>query len=87
MITFPNCKINLGLNIIRKRSDGYHDLETIFYPIALNDILEIIQSKENNPNFFRVITFLIIKNFHPSKIKINNIQIKIKKVGENFSQN
>lgn len=53
MITFPNCKINLGLNIIRKRSDGYHDLETIFYPNALNDIVEIIQSKENNPNFFQ----------------------------------
>jgi 4-diphosphocytidyl-2-C-methyl-D-erythritol kinase len=42
MILFPNCKINLGLNIIRKREDGYHDLETIFYPIFINDILEII---------------------------------------------
>lgn len=42
MILFPNCKINLGLNIIRKREDGYHDLETVFYPIFINDILEII---------------------------------------------
>ncbi len=42
MLIFPNCKINLGLNIIRKRSDGYHDLETIFYPVALRDALEII---------------------------------------------
>ena len=33
MITFPNAKINLGLNIIEKRPDGYHNLETIFYPI------------------------------------------------------
>ena len=41
MITFPNAKINLGLNIIRKRNDGYHDLETIFYPIQLTDILEV----------------------------------------------
>lgn len=46
MVTFPNCKINLGLNILQKRSDGYHDLETIFFPIALSDILEIISSEE-----------------------------------------
>lgn len=41
MITFPNAKINLGLNIIAKRSDGYHNLETVFYPIPLHDALEI----------------------------------------------
>lgn len=41
MITFPNAKINLGLNIIEKRPDGYHNLETIFYPIPLEDALEI----------------------------------------------
>lgn len=45
MIVFPNCKINLGLNILRKRSDGYHDLETVFYPVPLTDILEIIEYK------------------------------------------
>ena len=42
MIAFPNCKINLGLSIIEKRDDGYHNLETIFYPLAINDIVEII---------------------------------------------
>ncbi|MBI3138616.1 MAG: 4-(cytidine 5'-diphospho)-2-C-methyl-D-erythritol kinase [Sphingobacteriales bacterium] len=42
MIVYPNCKINLGLHILRKRADGYHDLETVFYPTRLNDILEII---------------------------------------------
>lgn len=41
MITFPNVKINLGLNITEKRSDGYHNLETIFYPVHLEDALEI----------------------------------------------
>jgi 4-diphosphocytidyl-2-C-methyl-D-erythritol kinase len=46
MVVFPNCKINLGLNITRKRTDGYHDLETIFYPVQLRDALELIQSKE-----------------------------------------
>ena len=45
MLVFPNCKINLGLNIIRKREDEFHDLETIFFPIAFTDILEIITSE------------------------------------------
>jgi 4-diphosphocytidyl-2-C-methyl-D-erythritol kinase len=42
MISFPNCKINLGLNIIHKRGDGYHDLETVFYPIMIKDVLEVV---------------------------------------------
>ncbi|MEG0011657.1 MAG: 4-(cytidine 5'-diphospho)-2-C-methyl-D-erythritol kinase [Muribaculaceae bacterium] len=45
MIRFPNAKINLGLNIVRRRDDGYHDIETVFYPIPLNDILEIVPSE------------------------------------------
>jgi 4-diphosphocytidyl-2-C-methyl-D-erythritol kinase len=44
MICFPNAKINLGLNIVSKRPDGYHNLETIFYPIGLKDALEIVPS-------------------------------------------
>ncbi len=50
MIVFPDCKINLGLNILRKRSDGYHDLETIFYPVPLTDSLEIIENKQPGKN-------------------------------------
>jgi 4-diphosphocytidyl-2-C-methyl-D-erythritol kinase len=42
MVSFPPCKINLGLNIISKRPDGYHNLETLFYPVPWTDILEII---------------------------------------------
>ncbi|MGN0236348.1 MAG: 4-(cytidine 5'-diphospho)-2-C-methyl-D-erythritol kinase [Paludibacteraceae bacterium] len=42
MLLYPNCKINVGLRVVRKREDGYHDLETIFYPIkGLHDELEI----------------------------------------------
>ncbi len=41
MIIFPNAKINIGLNIIEKRNNGYHNLETIFYPINLQDALEV----------------------------------------------
>jgi 4-diphosphocytidyl-2-C-methyl-D-erythritol kinase len=40
MIFFPNCKINLGLRILNKREDGFHNLETVFYPININDALE-----------------------------------------------
>ncbi len=50
MLRFPNCKINLGLQILRKRADGYHDLATVFYPIGLKDALEIIPRSEfTNP--------------------------------------
>ena len=45
MITFPNAKLNLGLNILRKREDGYHDLESLFIPYeGLRDVLEIVPS-------------------------------------------
>ena len=46
MIVFPRCKINLGLSITAKRADGYHELETVFYPVELHDILEIISTNE-----------------------------------------
>jgi 4-diphosphocytidyl-2-C-methyl-D-erythritol kinase len=42
MIVFPNCKINLGLHILRRRADGFHDLETVFYPVPVNDALEVL---------------------------------------------
>lgn len=48
MVLFPNCKINLGLNILRKREDGFHDIETIFYPLKLCDALELMESADNN---------------------------------------
>jgi 4-diphosphocytidyl-2-C-methyl-D-erythritol kinase len=45
MISYPNAKINLGLNVIRKRSDGYHDIESVFYPIPWRDVLEIVPER------------------------------------------
>ncbi len=52
MISFPNAKINLGLDIVSKRPDGYHNLETIFYPINIKDALEITESTENTAYTF-----------------------------------
>lgn len=46
MVSFPNAKINLGLNILRKREDGFHDLASVFYPVMLKDALEIIPHTE-----------------------------------------
>ena len=46
MVSFPNCKINLGLNIVNKRDDGYHDIETFFFPVHLKDSLEIIEKEK-----------------------------------------
>lgn len=45
MIVFPNAKINIGLRILRRRPDGYHDLDSVFLPIGWSDVLEIIPSK------------------------------------------
>ena len=48
MICFPNCKINIGLNIIEKRKDGFHNLETVFYPINLKETLEFVEQDSQN---------------------------------------
>lgn len=45
MICFPNAKINLGLNVVSKRPDGYHNIETLFYPIPVKDALEIVKAE------------------------------------------
>lgn len=45
MVVFPNAKINIGLNILSKREDGYHNLQTVFAAIAIKDALEIIEAK------------------------------------------
>jgi 4-diphosphocytidyl-2-C-methyl-D-erythritol kinase len=49
MIAFPPCKINLGLNVTARRSDGYHHIESLFYPVQLNDVLEVVENPENPP--------------------------------------
>ena len=51
MICFPNAKINLGLHVLSKRADGYHNLETVFYPVNICDALEIVPAEEGKTTF------------------------------------
>lgn len=50
MITFPIAKVNLGLNVVERRPDGYHNLETVFYPIPIKDALEVQPMDEGFPS-------------------------------------
>jgi 4-diphosphocytidyl-2-C-methyl-D-erythritol kinase len=52
MITFPIAKINLGLNVVERRSDGYHNLETVFYPVPISDALEVQMMDKSFPSDF-----------------------------------
>lgn len=51
MIVFPNCKINIGLNIVSRRADGYHNLETIFFPIGIKDVIEFTENGTDKVSF------------------------------------
>jgi 4-diphosphocytidyl-2-C-methyl-D-erythritol kinase len=51
MISFPNAKINLGLTVVSKRPDGYHNIETVFYPVHWCDVLEIVPAKKEKGVF------------------------------------
>ena len=51
MLLFANAKINIGLNITGKRNDGYHELQTVFYPIPFFDIIEILPNNKSDISF------------------------------------
>lgn len=51
MVSFPHCKINLGLHVVAKRTDGFHDIETCFYPVPRTDMLEVIRSSEFSAHY------------------------------------
>lgn len=53
MLRFPNCKINIGLYILNRRPDGFHSIQSIFYPLHfLSDALEIVESQDDSDHFF-----------------------------------
>jgi 4-diphosphocytidyl-2-C-methyl-D-erythritol kinase len=81
MVVFPKAKINLGLRITRKRTDGYHDIETIFYPVGLSDALEfVIQDNPYNQDQ------LTVTGIDTGGDTEDNLVIRtIKKLRENYS--
>ncbi|MDR1562457.1 MAG: 4-(cytidine 5'-diphospho)-2-C-methyl-D-erythritol kinase [Dysgonamonadaceae bacterium] len=85
MICFPNAKINLGLNVVERRTDGYHNIETVFMPIPLCDVLEVVPSEngkttliqtginidgKNSDNLVMKAYNLLKKDFHLPSISI-----------------
>lgn len=70
MLIFPNAKINIGLQITGKRPDGYHNLETIFYPLALTDALEFVEVGNNTSLPLLVNTGLAVKEADESNLVI-----------------
>ena len=60
MIVFPIAKINLGLNVVERRPDGYHNLETVFFPVQLRDALEVVPMHRDFPSAKSLGTVLLI---------------------------
>ena len=79
MIVFPNAKINLGLNIINKREDGYHNIESVFYPIPVCDVLEIIPSENQYKNFTLEVIDL------PDDGKMNLVEKAYNAISKNYT--
>ncbi|MDE7156267.1 MAG: 4-(cytidine 5'-diphospho)-2-C-methyl-D-erythritol kinase, partial [Muribaculaceae bacterium] len=77
MILFPNCKINLGLHILARRADGYHDIETVMVPVDLTDILEIVPSQTDK-------TSLTVTGNHVDCPTEKNLVIKALRAVEKF---
>ena len=70
MISFPNAKINLGLHIVAKRPDGFHNIETVFYPIALADALEFVETEQGKA------TSLVLSGIPVDGVIEDNIVLK-----------
>ena len=74
MICFPNAKINLGLNITSKRPDGFHNLETLFYPVPLYDVLEVIPAPDDRETTFTT-TGIPIPGNHENNLVLKAIDL------------
>ena len=79
MVVFPCCKINLGLNVISRRPDGYHNLETVFYPIPLHDNLEVVEATNATAPYYLHETGIHIED--------NNLVVRVlNQLRETYSQ-
>jgi 4-diphosphocytidyl-2-C-methyl-D-erythritol kinase len=77
MLLFANAKINIGLNITRKRDDGYHELQTVFYPIPLFDIIEILPN--NKPEISFTTSGLQVNSTHEDNLCVKAYRIMEKR--------
>jgi 4-diphosphocytidyl-2-C-methyl-D-erythritol kinase len=82
MVVFPNGKINIGLQVVEKRTDGFHNIQSIFYPIKIRDIVEIIPSNSDEEITYtqsglhidgNTDNNLCIKAYHLLKRDFNNL--------------
>ncbi len=80
MLVFPKAKINLGLRITGRRPDGYHDIETLFYPVGLCDALEIVRGPEGSEKD----VLLITGNAIPGPADDNIVLKSVRKLRESF---
>lgn len=80
MISFPKAKINIGLRIVRKRNDGFHDIETVFYPVPLCDALEFVKHPEKVKDDELTVTGIDIKT-RPDK---NLVITAVRKLRNNY---
>ncbi len=74
MISFPKAKINIGLRIIRKRADGFHDIETLFYPVDLCDALEFVVPPEKIDSDELTVTGIDIKTHQDKNLVIRAVK-------------
>jgi len=73
MIVFANSKINIGLNIIGKRNDGFHNIQSVFYPIKLSDVIEFVK---DNKNELKITGISLVSNSENLIIKSYNLLAK-----------
>ena len=83
MVVFPCAKINLGLQVVGVRENGYHDIETVFYPIPLHDALEITPMDDKFPSDTRC-DIKITGNFIPGKDEDNLVVKAYKLLANDF---
>ncbi len=75
MISFPNAKINLGLSVVEKRPDNYHNIETVFFPVGLKDILEVVHNPGSDKPFIWNSTGIVIDTPPEKNICIKALEL------------
>jgi 4-diphosphocytidyl-2-C-methyl-D-erythritol kinase len=82
VICFPNAKINLGLNIIEKRADGFHNIQTVFYPVGWRDALEAIENRSHRKGADKL--SLAVTGIKPGSAKSNLVSKAYRLLDEKF---